>query len=131
MRIRLASPLPILLTFALYASAEFPAPTLRETKQPYPGVEMTRLEYAQPRPLRAWAVRIDTSNPDVELVVTPRTKTEPGFQVRSATTLDFAQTEGVQLAINGSPFTPLRSRAGEPMNIELSLIHISEPTRPY
>ena len=117
MRTKFAS-LILILFLTLRAQAEFPAPTVREAKQPYPAIEITRLEYAKPRPLRVWAVRIDTSNPDVEFVVTPRANTEPGFNTRCATTLEFAQAECVQLAVNGSPFTPLRNQSGESMKIE-------------
>ena len=109
--------LSLILLWALRAPAEFPKPTLRETTTPYSAVELTRLEYAQPRPLRAWVARIDLTNPDVEFVITPRGKVERGFQSYCATTLAFAQAEGVQLAINGSPFEPLRYKPGESTNI--------------
>ncbi|MFL5327415.1 MAG: phosphodiester glycosidase family protein [Gemmataceae bacterium] len=109
--------LSLVFLWALRAPAEFPKPAFRETSTPYPAVELTRLEYSQPRPLRAWVARIDVTNPDVELVVTPRGKPAGGFQTCCATTLAFAQAEGVQLAINGSPFEPLRYKPGESTNI--------------
>ncbi len=99
------------------ARAGFPAPKHAETTTPYPPIQLIHYEYAEPRPLQAWALRIDLTHPDIEFVVTPKSKVEAGYTTTSATTLAFAEAEGVQAAINGSPFAPLRTKPGEPMNI--------------
>src|SRR5436190_5848078 len=106
------------LLAVVFIAADFPQPKVAGESSPYQAIRITRLEYDQPRPLRAWAVRIDLTNPDVEFVVTPKTKVEDGFATKCATTLAFAETEGVQVAINGSPFSPFRSQPGEPMKID-------------
>jgi len=105
------------------AWGDFPKPTTSETNSPYSAVQITRLEFARPRPLQAITVRIDLNNPDIEFVVTPRTPVQEGFETNSATTQEFSEKEKVQLAINASPFAPLRAKSGEPMNI--SGLHFS------
>lgn len=97
--------------------AQFPKPVSSSSTKPYPSVEMTAYVYEQPRPLRAWSVRIDLTHPNIEFVVTPPAPVEPGWDTRSQTTLDFAKEEKVQMAINASPFDPLRQKGGEPMHI--------------
>lgn len=103
--------------------ADFPKPIHNETTRPYSSVQLSRFEYAVPRPLRAYAVRIDLSDPDVEVVVTPRAKVQVGFETLTATTLAFAESEQVQMAINGGPFSPLRTKAGEP--VKINGLHLS------
>lgn len=105
-----------LITFAT-AQPKFPTAKVVEESAPNPTVKLTRYEYEQPRPMRCWAIRVDLSNPDVEIVMTPRAKVPEGFHTLSATTLEFARTEGVQIAVNGGPFAPMRLVAGEPMKI--------------
>ncbi|MFT3879398.1 MAG: phosphodiester glycosidase family protein [Gemmatales bacterium] len=97
--------------------AQFPQPASSTSTAPYPPVLLTTYVYQQPRPLRAWSVRIDLTHPDIEFVVTPPAPVDPGWDTRSQTTLDFAKEQQVQLAINASPFEPLRQKGGEPMHI--------------
>lgn len=113
---RLCAALILLASFTPLR-AEFPKPKSEQTTTPFGPVRVTRYEFEQPRPLKAWAVRIDLTDPDVELVVTPRVKVDKPNTVLSETTLAFAEANMVQLAINGSPFTPLRAKPGEPMKI--------------
>lgn len=116
-RARCFGSLGFLVFLVAPALGDFPKPAKSETTTPYPPVQFTRLEFTEPRPLRAVAVRIDLTHPDIEFVVTPRVPVKDGFETSSATTLEFAEKENVQLAINASPFAPLRVKSGEPMNI--------------
>lgn len=105
------------LAMALPGMAGIPAPRVAEEANVGRQIRVTRFEYDQPRPLRAWAVRVDLADPDVEVVVTPRVKVQDGFEVAAATTLEFAGREHLQVAVNGGPFEPLRAKPGEPMKI--------------
>ncbi len=100
------------------AWCQYPAPTHKEVTSPYPGVDITSYHFKEPRPLRAWAMRVDTKQADMEWVVTPFEKVDTGWATRATTTLDFAKREGVQLAFNASPFMPLRKQPGELMRID-------------
>jgi len=85
-----------------------------------PALELTCREYEEPRPLRLWIARIDLAAEGVRPVVTePRTFTgeDEKFETASATTLEFAQQRGVQLAVNTSAFSPFRPRMGMPMDV--------------
>lgn len=104
------------LVVVVFAGADFPSPRSREDQVTGP-VRVTRLEFSHPRPLRAWALRVDLTDPGVELVVTPKVLVPDGFETLSATTLEFAAREKAQVAINGGPFEPLRAKGGEPMRI--------------
>ncbi|MBX7105833.1 MAG: phosphodiester glycosidase family protein [Gemmataceae bacterium] len=107
-----------LIAFAVLGlGADFPKPKVAEESKPFGPIRITRYEFDQPRPIRAWAARIDLTSPDIEFVLTPAGKVPEGFHTLSATTLEFAQAEGLQLAVNGSPFAPMRLRAGEPQKI--------------
>jgi predicted chitinase len=97
--------------------ADFPKPASSQSTSPFPPVVLTSYVYDQPRPLRAWTIRIDLTHPDIEFIVTPQVPVDAGWVTRCMTTLDFARQEKVQLAINASPFEPLREKAGEPMKI--------------
>jgi predicted chitinase len=108
----------ILLSLTGALRAQYPAPFSKESTRPYDGVELNHFVFKEPRPLRCWAVRVDVTQPDIEWVVTPYEKVQEGWQTRSSTTLDFARKEGVQLAINASPFSPLRKEAAALMRID-------------
>jgi predicted chitinase len=112
-----------LVALAAPARAEFPRPTSADTSSPYPPVQITHYKYDHPRPLRAWAVRIDLADPNVEPVITPKVAAPDGFEALSETTLAFAESHGVQLAVNGGPYSPLRAKPREPLNI--SGLHLS------
>jgi len=107
----------LILVCAARSPAGFPEPRSREVANPDPSIQIHRLQYDLPRPLRAWAVRVDLREPGVELVVTPKVKAPDGFEALSATTLEFAEREKTHVAINGGPFEPLRAKSGEPMRI--------------
>src|SRR5436305_13118361 len=93
----------ILLVFAalraeVTARAEFPRPREARPTRPYPGVEVTALEFTAPRPLRAWVIQIDLTAPDLDFVVTPRARPKRPYAPAAARTLGLARGAGVQLA---------------------------------
>ncbi len=73
----------------------------------FPGAEEALLHLKNP-PVRAWAYRIDLSNPHLEVFVTP------GLDSAEASSANFAgrytssaaREFGLDLTLNGSPFTP-------------------------
>ena len=100
------------------ARADFPTAKETRSSKPYPTVEITALTFTEPRPLRAWVVEIDLTSPDLDIQVTPRGKfTDKRFETASATTLDFAKDFGLQLAINATPFSPIRTKSGEGVDV--------------
>lgn len=101
----------------LSLAADWPAPKSTASSEPYPAVRIIRAEYERPRALKTWAIRVDLSNPNVELNTQPLGPAPEGYTVLSETTREFAEREGVQLAVNGGPFAPMRLRSGEPMNV--------------
>ncbi len=100
------------------AQADFPAPRETKTGKPYGPVSLATLVFDQPRPLRAWVVRIELASPDIDFVVTPRGPFRDKYETAAATTLAFAEQAGVQVAINASPFDPIRDKAGEGVDVQ-------------
>jgi hypothetical protein len=85
-----------------------------------PAADIRYRVYESPKPLRLWIARIDLATPGVRLALTEPaefTGDDAKFETRCATTLDFAQQRGVQLAINASAFAPFRSHTGMPMDV--------------
>jgi predicted chitinase len=81
-------------------------------------VEITAQLFTQPRPLRAWLVKIDLTSPDIDFVVTPRGPfKEDKRETVAVTTLDFAKESGVQLAINATPFGPVPLKPGTGVDV--------------
>jgi len=110
------------LLFALFAPvalrADFPAARETKTAQPYPAVEISAMVFAEPRPLRVWAIKIDLTSPDIDFMVTPRGKfADKKLEVAAATTLDFAKEHRTQLAINATCFDPVPKKAGVGVDI--------------
>ena len=87
------------------------------TWQPvFQGVDYAAWSTKQPRPLSWHAVRIDVRQPGVRFLVTPSNGEKP-MDVDSMTTSSFLKRQNCQVAINGSPFAPLRSGEGEPQDV--------------
>ena len=100
--------------------------------EPLPSVQGTTLEfrlYEQPRPLKVWCLRVDLNDPDLAHTVSkPAPKgamvkvagnppKEIPAETLSQTTLDFARTEKLDIAINASPFYPVVKFPGQPLDI--------------
>lgn len=84
---------------------------------PYPPIRVASYVFEQPRLIRAWTVRVDLNDPEVELVMTCPTNVPPEGETRCAITSQFAEQQDVQVAINASPFGPYRDKPGEGMDI--------------
>lgn len=67
-------------------------------------------------PLRVHAVRIDLADPEISIFVTPPNDDRPG-EVDSLRTSSFVEFHGLQVAVNASPFSPLASAEGSPMDV--------------
>ncbi len=99
------------------AFAEALKPVEHRSYRPYPPIEVTSYVFDRPRPIRAWSAKVDLSSPDVQIVVTPRGNVGPHFETACATTLEFAESAQVQLAVNATPYDPLRDESGQGMDI--------------
>jgi hypothetical protein len=97
--------------------ADTPKPIKARSYKPYPAIEVTNLVFDEPRPIRAWTVRVDLTSPAIEFVTTPRGDVDDRLETACATTMDFAKAEDVDLAVNATPFSPLRSKPGEGMDL--------------
>jgi len=75
-----------------------------------PGITYTSFAIHNP-PLEGWAVMVDLSQPQVEIVVGPPVE-RPG-QGRSITVRHFAERTNSLVAINTAPFGPVSDREGE------------------
>ena len=93
------------------------APVESHSYRPYPPLDVTSYVFNDPRPIRAWTVRVDLTSPDIEFVTTQRSPAGAKMETACATTRQFAKDNDVQLAINASPFSPLRGHAGEDTDI--------------
>lgn len=113
-----ASLILTVLALPLLVGADFPEPREKESQRPYAPIEITRFIYDQPRPLRVWAVRIDLTSPAVSFETTAPGVFSTPHETAATTTLAFARQSGVQLAINASPFSPIRLTPGEAMDIQ-------------
>ena len=110
-------PTSFLLVLATVAQASAPLTVEKHAYRPYPPVEVTSYVIETPRPVRAWAAKVDLTSDDIEFVVTPRGTVEDEFETACATTLAFARSNGLQLAINATPFRPYRQKAGDGMEV--------------
>ena len=79
-----------------------------EYRRLFNGIDYTRIVRASPAPMVAHIVRIDLQAEGIGFLVTPG-DTAGGGEVRARTTSEFLDAYGVQLAINGSFFTPFHS----------------------
>jgi len=101
-------------------TAETPAAPLPDGKPNwsplFQGVEMARVSRSEPAPLHVYAVRVHLDADGVRFLVTPDNGDAPR-ETDAARTSTFARTHGCQVAINGSPFSPVPNREGETIDI--------------
>lgn len=87
------------------------------------GIDYRRVVRNEPRPLVIHAVRIDLTAPGIGFLVTP-SDPSGGRTLSAQTTSQFLSRFGVQLAVNGGPFSPFYAngplsyypRAGDPVD---------------
>ena len=80
----------------------------------FEGVDYLRAELRIPRPMRIHAVRVDLSNPSIELLVTPPLSRH-SRELPSRRTSSFLEEFGCQVAVNASLFTPVVRLENEPV----------------
>lgn len=108
----------------------FPLPVKIEPQKSLPGTTLDLRIYDKPRPLRVWRLRLDLKDPDLSQTTTKagpagrtvktegRNGREVPAETLSQTTLDFAQSEGLDIAVNASPFLPVVKLSGQPLDIQ-------------
>lgn len=77
------------------------------TAKLFQGVSYVRQTRSTPRPLMIHVVEIDLRAPGINFLVTPGNSSN-GLEIPARTTSTFAEEFGVQIAINGSFFSPFR-----------------------
>ncbi len=105
--------------------AVFPEPRETKTVATRPALDLTALIYTEPRSLRCWVARIDLTDPNLDIRVTPP-RAEDSFETSCQTTLEFAREQAVHLAVNASPFRPFRQHSGQGMDIVGLGVHQGE-----
>lgn len=80
------------------------------------GIDIARLQRQEPEHLSMHAVRIDLHVPGIEFVATSSNGERP-LETDGQKTSTFLKQSGCQLAVNASPFTPVRGEEGEPRDI--------------
>ena len=125
--------LPLTLLASQACSAYLPESIQESSSRPpktntvenlFQGISYSREFHQQPRPLMVHIVTIDLTSEGITLFVTPGDETN-GLELSAQTTADFLAEFGLQLAINGSFFTPFHSNgpddyyphAGDPVDI--------------
>ncbi len=103
-----------------YHHRPLPDPIVQQ--QLFEGVMYSREIFMSPRPNVVHIVMIDVTTPGIRFLVTPSTLTEGKLPAK--TTSQFLQESGVQVAINGSFFSPFRDtffqyypHAGDPVSV--------------
>lgn len=93
------------------------------------GVDGTSASTQTPRPLHAYAVRIDMTDPTIEFFVTPSNGDEP-LDTNGLKTSSFLTKYKCQVAINATPYSPLVGREGQPTDILGLSISRGDPYSP-
>jgi hypothetical protein len=98
---------------------EAPEPFRSELKWSalYQGVDHVELSAKAPRLMRGHAVRIDLNEPGIEFLATPPMADKPD-QTAGLKTSTFLTTHRCQVAINGSPFSPVRQEEGKEQDVD-------------
>ena len=103
-------------------SAEEPLPALTWTPV-FQGIERTEFTLASPRPIRAFALKIDLQAPGLTFLATPDNGDKKG-ETDGQLTTSFLKTNGLQAAINAAPYAPVVNTEGKPEDV--SGLHVSE-----
>lgn len=90
--------------------------TITPWKPIFRGVERCKGHAARPRPLRAYAVRIDLREPTIRFLVTPANGRRPK-DCDARRTSEFLAEFKCQVVINGSFFGPFARRKGDPQDV--------------
>ena len=99
----------------------------------YVGLETCKALAKSPRPLQVRAVRIDLHEPTIQFLVTPSNGDMPK-DCSARTTSEFLTEFKCQAAINGSAFSPIVKKSGEPQDVHglsLSRGNLYSPANKY
>ncbi|MDR2448068.1 MAG: phosphodiester glycosidase family protein [Treponema sp.] len=83
------------------------------------GVDILAGVVSRPK-LRFWAARIDTSHPNLEIVISPREAVDGNFEanvVPASSVSRFVERFGCIVGVNASPFYPVSETEGEKRNV--------------
>jgi hypothetical protein len=83
-----------------------PLPISKQKQKLFKGITYQRIRRLEPDPLMVHIVKIDLTDPGIELLVTPGEPRDDDQDIAAQTTSNFLQTHYLQLAINGSFFHP-------------------------
>lgn len=89
----------------------------------FEGVSRTEFRLVSPRPVTAFALKIDLQAPGIEFLATPDNGDKDG-ETDSRKTSSFLKSSGVQAAINAAPYAPVVSGEGE--SLDVSGLHVSQ-----
>ena len=78
-----------------------------EARSPFKGIQYERYARQSPRPLMFHVVTIDLTEPGIGFLVTPPEIDPEGKETLADTVPGFLEKHGVQLAVNGSFFSPM------------------------
>lgn len=81
-----------------------------------PGIDYTRAQFELPRPIRAHALRIDLSRPDLEIVV-PRAEYAGAGEVHAEWPMTWLRRHQLRAVINATPFSPAPVLPGGPTRL--------------
>ncbi|MBN2045643.1 MAG: phosphodiester glycosidase family protein [Anaerolineales bacterium] len=96
----------ILISFACATMTGGDAQPQSSTEQLYPGVTYIKEVRTSPRRMVVHIVKINMAKGNIQPLVTPPDRPDGGQPYNARTTTEFAQQNNVQIAINGSGFTP-------------------------
>ncbi len=82
----------------------------------FEGVHLAEIKVEKPHPLRVYAVRIDLQAPGLGFLVSPAEDAGKGT-MRSMHTSTFLEKYGCQIAVNGSPFSPVVKEENQPQRV--------------
>jgi hypothetical protein len=82
----------------------------------FQGVDHVELAAKTPRLMHGHAIRIDLKAPGIEFLATPPLADKPS-KTAGLKTSTFLSKHGCQIAINGSPFSPIRKEEGQEQDV--------------
>jgi len=113
----------VLLSFPLHGEDAKPAfPELTWTPV-FQGIARTEFTLTAPRPVRAFALKIDLRAPGITFLATPANGDKEG-ETDGRRTTSFLRENNLQAAINASPYAPVVNTEGKPEDV--SGLHVSQ-----
>ena len=92
-------------------------PTIGPWRAIFRGVEYAQASATTPRPMQLHALRVDLTEPNVRLFVTPSNGEAP-LDTGGMMTSTFLVKYGCQAAVNASPYQPVKQAEGTDMDVQ-------------